>query len=75
MSVRRSSRERKSDNQSLIIAYERNQEKNPNLNKENEKKKHEDELPTSHILKAHFSAALEANTPSSLPRKVFVWTR
>ena len=56
--------------QSLVIVYEWNQEKNPSLNKKNEKKKHkEDEWPRSYIPKASFLATLEANTPSPFTKK------
>ena len=45
-------------------------EENINPNKKNDKKKHKkDELPTSYIPKAAFSAALQANAPSPFNKK------
>jgi len=62
--------------QNPIIIYERNQKKNPSLNKKNEKKKHKDDgLPTSYIPKAPFSSALEATLHLCSPIKVLVWTK
>ena len=64
--------------QNPIIIYERNQKKNPSLNKKNEKKKHKKEW-IAHIVhlkspcftcsKALFPPALEANTSSPFTKK------